>query len=273
MLVFAIDDEPGMLRLLHDAIAEAAPAAEIADFPLGSEALTHIRTRGRIPDVVFTDVRMPGITGLELAAHLKQMAPETRIVFVTGHASHAVDAYRLHVDGYIMKPVDPERIREELAYLGLLSPAEPDKLQIRCFGNFEVLWHGIPLTFSRQKSKELLAYLVDRGGAYCTAGEIIGILWENTMAVKDAKQYLRVLTGDLVSALDQVGMRDVLLRKRGHWAVQRSLIDCDYYRMLDGDTGAANSFRGQYMAQYSWAELTTGHLHFQQAQPADGPPS
>ena len=39
-------------------------------------------------------------------------------------------------------------------------------------------------------------------------------------------------------------------------------IDCDYYRMLAGDMDAVNRFRGEYMAQYSWAELTKGELYF-----------
>ena len=262
MRIFAIDDEPKMLRLLHSAIEEAAPGAEILDFRLGTEALARIREGGVVPDVVFADIQMPGITGLELAVRLKQIAPETGIVFVTGYDEYAIDAYRLHVGGYIMKPVEAGRIREELDHLGAVSPTDPRKLKVRCFGNFEVLWLDKPLEFSRQKTKELFAYLIDRGGAYCTAGEIIGVLWENSAAVKDANQYLRVLTGDLTSALKKIGQKDVLLRKRGQWAVQRSLIDCDYYQMLEGDVNAVNAFRGQYMAQYSWAELTTGQLHF-----------
>ena len=262
MRIFAIDDEPKMLRLLHNAIAEAAPGAEISDFLLGSDAVNYIQVKGIRPEVVFTDIQMPGLTGLELAVRLKQIAPETGIVFVTGYDEYAVDAYRLHVGGYIMKPVETGRVREELDHLGAFLPSDPSKLKVRCFGNFEVLWQDKPVEFARQKTKELFAYLIDRGGAYCTAGEIIGVLWENSAAVKDANQYLRVLTGDLTAALKKIGLKDVLLRKRGQWAVQRSLIDCDYYRMLEGDMNAVNSFRGQYMAQYSWAELTTGQLHF-----------
>ena len=256
MLIFAIDDEPKMLRLLHGAIAEAAPGAEIMDFRLGSDAVTRIQEGGLSPDVVFADIQMPGMTGLELAVRLKQLAPETGIVFVTGYDEYAIDAYRLHVGGYIMKPVEASRIREELDHLGSFPPTDTKKLKVRCFGNFEVLWQDTPLEFSRQKTKELFAYLIDRGGAYCTAGEIIGVLWESSAAVKDANQYLRVLTGDLTSALNKIGQKEVLLRKRGQWAVQRNLIDCDYYRMLEGDMNAVNTFRGQYMAQYSWAKLS-----------------
>ena len=90
-----------MLRLLHNAIAEAAPDAEIIDFLLGPKAVSHIQTHGVFPDVVFADIQMPGLTGLELAVRLKELAPETKIVFVTGY-DYALDAWHLHVDGYII---------------------------------------------------------------------------------------------------------------------------------------------------------------------------
>ena len=115
MLFFAIDDEPRMLRLLHKAIAEAEPDAEIMDFTEGDELLAALA--GRTPDVVFSDVELQGMTGLELAVQIKNAAPETKIIFVTGYPQYASDAYRLHVNGYIIKPPEAERIREELSQL------------------------------------------------------------------------------------------------------------------------------------------------------------
>ena len=247
--------------MLHDAIAEAEPDAEISDFRLGLDAVSWIQERGIRPEVVFTDIQMPGLTGLELAERLKQLAPEAKVVFVTAY-DYAVDAYRLHAAGYIMKPVGPGRIREELDCMELRPGPGPDRLKVRCFGYFEVFWKDRPVRFDRNKTKELLACLVDREGAFCTAGEIITTLWENPSEVKDAKHYLRVLIGDLSASLKSIGMEDVLIRKRGQWAIDRSRIDCDYYRMLQGDMDAVNAFRGQYMTQYSWAELTTGRLFF-----------
>ena len=57
-------------------------------------------------------------------------------------------------------------------------------------------------------------------------------------------------------------MEKVLLRMRDQWAVDTELLDCDYYRMLQGDMDAVNSYQGEYMKQYSWAELTVGRLFF-----------
>ena len=255
MLFFAIDDEPRMLRLLHKAIAEAEPNAEIMDFIEGDELLA--AAAERTPDVVFSDVELQGMTGLELAVQIKNIAPAARIIFVTGYPQYALDAYRIHVNGYIVKPAEAERIREELDNLKLPKKnTQPGKLRIQCFGNFDVFWNDRPLVFRRSQTKELLAYLVDRNGAACTSTEIVTALWAGTDTVKNPKAYLRVLAHDLRSTLAAVGMRDVLIREHNHWAVRRELLDCDYYRLLSGDADAVNAYQGEYMKQYSWAKMT-----------------
>ena len=261
MLIYAIDDEPNMLYLLHEAIAEAAPGAEIADFSLGSEAAARIESTGEHPDVIFSDIRMPGLSGLELAARLKELSPATRLVFVTGYDDYAMDAYQLHVSGYIPKPVDAERIREELDNLFPDAPA-PRKLRVQCFGSFEVFCQDQPLSFTRKQTKELLAFLVDRRGALCSSEDIIAALWEETEDSGSAKHRVWNLTSDLRSSLKAVGMEDVLISQGRQFAVRTSLLDCDYYRMLAGDPAMKDAFRGEYMEQYSWAELTKGSLAF-----------
>ncbi len=264
MIIFAIDDEPKMLWMLHKAVEEAAPREEIFDFSLGSAALKAIEEQGIRPDVVFSDIQMPPPTGLEFAVKLKTMAPQAKVVFVTGYDQYAVQSYQMHAAGYILKPVCAERIREELDYIVPAAPAAPDRLQVRCFGYFEIFWHDEPLTFARGKTKELFAFLVNRRGAACTAEEAIAALYEDTGAagLKKAKQNLRNLVSDMKNTLTMIGMGDVLIRRGSTLALRVERMDCDYLRMLAGDMAAVNSFRGEYMEQYSWAELTKGVLEF-----------
>ena len=263
MLIFAIDDEQATLEELHDAIAQAAPGAEIMDFRRAGDAVAAAAEEGRRPDVVFSDIRMPGMDGLSLAVRLKREVPGVKVVFVTGYEEYAVEAFRRHVNGYLMKPVDAAMVREELDALGLpMQAADPEKLQVRCFGWFDVFWHNEPLIFARTRTKELFAYLIDREGAACSAGEIVDILWEDLDAVKDPKAYLRALTQDLRATLASVGMEDALIRTHGQWAVRTDKMDCDYYRMKDGDPTAINAYNGEYMKQYSWAEMTLASLTF-----------
>ena len=137
-----------------------------------------------------------------------------------------------------------------------------EKLCVRCFGNFDVFFHDRPLVFRRSKTKELLAYLVDREGAACTAEEIINALWEEGGEVKNLKSYLRALTKDLRDTLASVGMEAALIREHDQWAIRKKLLDCDYYRLLEGDVEAASDYHGEYMNQYSWAEQTAARLQF-----------
>lgn len=262
MLIFAIDDERNLLLLLHMAIVEAAPKAEIVDFRQGMDALRAITERGLRPDFVFTDIRMPGLDGLRLALRIRGLSPQTRIVFVTGYAEYAVDAMRMHANGYIMKPVTAQRVHEELIYNAPERMAPSDRLWVQCFGYFDVFWQDKPLMFRRRQTKELLAYLIDREGAACTAEEIAASLWENETDMSAAKHRIRQLISDLRETLTAIGQEDILVRRRGQMAILRDRVDCDYYRMLDGDMNAVNSYYGEYMSQYTWAEMTEGRLYF-----------
>ena len=260
MKIFAIDDEKAMLEALHDAIIAAEPDAEVLDFKRAKPALAAIEEMGA-PDVVFSDIELPGVDGITLAAKIKEAAPNAKIVFVTAFPSYALDAYRIHVDGFVVKPVEADRIREELDVLFPQQDSSPAKLQIRCFGTFEVFANGEPLLFARARTKELLAFLVDRNGGACTGPQIANALWEGQVS-KNARSYLRVLTADLKDALESAGLADVLVREHGQWAIRPDYIDCDYYRFLAGDAEAAAAFDGQYMTQYSWAEETAAKLYF-----------
>lgn len=264
MSVYAIDDEKIALYELCETIQQALPQVQIERFTDPEAALQKLRESCVRPDIVFSDIRMPGMDGLELAVRVKTHSPDTKVIFVTGYSQYAMDAFRAHANGYLMKPVTPEQITEEIAFLGLPVKNDAEKLQVRCFGSFEVFYRSEPLIFKRRLSKELFAFLIDRNGAYCSSEEISAVLWEDEPDLTKLKHRLRNLVSDMRAALKAVGQESVLLRGSGRIAVRRDAVDCDYFRMLDGDMNAVNAFRGEYMSQYSWAQLTEGKLHFMQ---------
>ena len=261
MLLFAVDDEKPILEGTKDTLLKACEGAEVMTFSRGDAALEAI-SQGKKPDVVFSDIEMPGLSGLEFAVKLKSLSPETKIVFVTGHDKYAVNAFKIKANGYLLKPISVEDVREELSYMPEPREADKDKLVVKCFGHFDVYWNGEPVIFTRKQSKELLAYLIDRRGAVCTAEEIGLALWEDGHDKKVVQQRVRNLLSDLKSTLGEIGMEDVIIRKHRQIAIHTEMIDCDYYRLLEGDMDVVNSYQGEYLKDYSWAELTNGELYF-----------
>lgn len=262
MLIFAIDDEENVLMNMKKVILEAVDnGAEVLTFTRCEDALSAI-DKGEKPNVVFVDVVMPGLSGLEFAVRLKDVSPESRIIFVTGYEQYAVEAFKIKAYGYLMKPISEDDVRYELNSIPAPKKPAEGKLEIRCFGHFDVYWQGEPVIFVRKQSKELLAYLIDRDGASCTSGEIASALWKEGNNNKAEKNRIRVLVNDLRSTLKIIGMEDVLIREHRELAIRKDLVDCDYYRMLDGDMEALNSYNGKYMSDYSWAELTNAKLFF-----------
>ena len=266
MRIYAIDDEPKMMRALGDAIQEAEPNAVVDAFSSAKDVLDALEDAEKRPDVVFSDIELPGMNGLNLAARIKEAAPNARIIFVTGYDQYALEAYRLHAHGYVLKPVDAAAIREELDQIPQPVRSEAKGLYVQCFGAFDVFWKGELLSFRRRRTKELLAFLIDRKGVACTSEEIAAVLWEDEPDLGKAKHQLRNLISDLRATLKEIGKEDLLIRRSGMLAIRADQIECDYYRMLSGNPEAVNAYHGEYMSQYSWAEMTSGRLWFEYRQ-------
>ena len=269
MLIFIIDDEEIVREETRQTVQEAEPESEIVTFKNAMDALDSIKS-GQVPEVVFSDIEMPGLTGLEFAVKLKSISPSTRVIFVTGYSEFAVEAFKIKVHGYLLKPLSVEDVVRELNYIPAGEQQMKNKLTVKCFGHFDVYWNGQALIFGRRQSKELLAYLIDRRGAACSADEVASVLWRDGEDSKAEKNRIRVLVNDLRNTLKDIGMERVLIREHRELAIRRDMIDCDYYRMLDGDMDALNSYRGEYMVDYSWAELTNAKLYFGNHDKRDG---
>ena len=198
---------------------------------------------------------MPGINGIQLAKELKKINPLVNIIFVTAYDNYALEAYQLHASGYLSKPVNSERIKEELE--ALRHPIDfkgSKKIQVKCFGNFEVFIDGQPLKFQRSKSKELFAYLVDREGATANINELNAVLWE-----EDHKSYLRNLIADIQQTLKEAGMSEVFIKRHNECCIDPSKIDCDAYEYKNNNPAAVRAYRGEYMIQYPWAIFSSNY--------------
>jgi DNA-binding LytR/AlgR family response regulator len=100
------DDETHLAEHLRARLAHAWPELEI--LPLAANGLDALRAIGEEePEVAFLDIRMPGLTGIELA---RRIDTRTHVVFVTAFDQYAVEAFDREVVDYILKPVTDERL-------------------------------------------------------------------------------------------------------------------------------------------------------------------
>ena len=254
MIAITVDDERPMLNALTDIVKASPDIAEVYDFSACSAALDWISQNSA--DVAFLDINMRGMGGLALAEKIMEFQPECKIIFCTGYEEYALNAIQLRCSGYLMKPITLEAVQKEIDYIKGKNP-EVSLLEVRCFGNFEVLKNGETLSFKRTKAKELFAVLVDRNGAGMTGKQICAVMWpENSNDVKNM-DYLRHLVGDLKKALANVGAEKVFCQEGYNYRIDTTRINCDYHKFLK--TGEPR-FHGEYMTQYSWAEHTLSLL-------------
>ena len=255
MKIIAVDDEKIALEALSSAIKAVVAEDEVISFRYPEDALEYVKENAC--DIAFLDVEMAGMSGVELAEALKKYNSEVNIVFCTGYGNYRDKAFELHASGYLMKPITPEKVKLELE--NLRRPIiEKKRLKVQTFGNFEVYLDGKPLAFKYRRTKELLAYLVDRVGALCSVGEIIGVLFEDEGGRED---YFQKLRRDLLSTLESAGCERAIVHKRGMLGVAITEIQCDYYDCLNKKKDFATSYFGEYMSQYSFAEYTNAQLY------------
>ncbi len=122
LVVLAVDDELPALHDLARMLRSSSRVAHVDTSSSGQDAL--VRMARRRYDGVFLDVRMPGVTGLELAGVVRRFAAPPALVFVSAYENAAVEAFELHVLDYLMKPVGRRRLDDALARVAEANTAE-----------------------------------------------------------------------------------------------------------------------------------------------------
>lgn len=269
MLILAVDDEKLELSALMRALNDVFPEEEIHGFQKTGEVQEFLKecqeTKNTV-DYAFLDIKLRGITGIELAKQIKILFPETKIIFCTAYSEYALEAYQVYAMGYLLKPIKAEDIRNTLRNMDKSwveqnrqgKSARKKEIKVQTFGNFEVFVDGKRMTFERAKGKELFAYLIDRRGASVTTAEIAGILFEDREYDRNLKSQTNVIMNSLKADLKKEGIEDLYVKTWNHLAIDVSRIHCDAYDFIKGDPLAINSYNGEYMANYSWAEFSKG---------------
>jgi len=260
MRIVCVDDEVLILELTVSMCRELPHKPEVEGFLRAGDAL--IRLREKPADIVILDVNIPDMDGITLAGRIKELLPDAAVIFLTGYSEYAVDAFGVRASGYLLKPVNALRLREEIEYAmkGRSSPPKSSRIEVRTFGEFDVFVNGIPVVFSRARAKELLAYLIDRQGGFVKRAGIFAALWEDGLYDRSMQKQLDVVIRSLRTTLEENGIGNILEVRKGSLRVVPEMLDCDLYRFFKGDIDAVDAYRGEYMNAYSWASLTESYM-------------
>ncbi|MCF1426899.1 MAG: two-component system response regulator BtsR [Shewanella sp.] len=200
-----VDDEPFAREELADILKAATDIEVIGQCNNAVEALQAIH-RDK-PDLVFLDIQMPRITGMEMIAMLD---PDnmTRVVFVTAYDEYAINAFENHAFDYLLKPVDEQRLAKTLDKLR--KDLRPRDLQVLMPSSLEVLpcYSGNRLKVVPVKDVEYV--FSDLGGIHVATATsqvhtqmTLKLLEEKTPLVRCHRQYLL-----MPSAISEIILQD-----------------------------------------------------------------
>lgn len=224
-----VDNERLALDLLHHVLAECGKIEIVGEFTKASELLKELKQLK--PDVVFLDIEMPGINGLELAAGIGEIDEETEIIFVTAYDEYALDAFRVNALDYLLKPPTLELVSKTVEKLirrknkafnhqtGL-----PD--QILTFGELTVMSPDAPrpLRWVTAKVEELFAMFLLHENKWMSKWQIIEMLWPDSEKNK-GEQNLYTSVFRLKKTLQDAGIKARINTNKGYY--QLELNDCE----------------------------------------------
>ena len=184
------DDERLMRDQLRARLAQVWPNLEIvAEAKNGLEAIEAVRVHQ--PDVIFLDIRMPGLTGVEAAKEIAQLdlgddALLPEMVFITAYDQYALDAFEQGAVDYVLKPAEPERLR-----------VTAERLQIRLMQR----------AGEGSDSEATASSLADSGGS-ASVQQLLHVL--SAQLNGQPAQYLSWLQASVGQSIQMVAVADVL---------------------------------------------------------------
>ncbi len=247
MNAIVLDDERDSLLLFTKHVIDISNLS-VNVFSLKYEdALIYARTNK--VDVAFLDIVMPSINGIDLAEKFIEINPDIQIVFITGYAQD-IESIKKRIGknffDFCYKPYDEETMR---GIIVRLLTREERNIRIKAFPRFDLYVNDVLVDFERNKSKELLALLVDHRGGELTMEEAITKLWVDKKSDL-AKRLYRDAVSRLKLKLKQYGLENIVTFNRARAYLNTTGISCDYWDYLDKKEV---SFFGEYMRPYEWA--------------------
>lgn len=182
--VMIVEDEPHLLQFLKKKLeaSEGFIVKSVCSSP--EEAIAAFSVNP--VDVLFLDIEMPRMNGIELAKQLLRQKENLRIVFTTAYDHYALDAFQVEAIDYLLKPITDSDIQRVMRRLKKSFPLiQSNKLQsnsgmhsVHCFGCFEVRNNEQQLVrWPTRKAEELFAYFIAHPDRQMSKWELLEQFW------------------------------------------------------------------------------------------------
>lgn len=213
MRIAICDDERNEISGIEDAIAGIQSNYQIDIYQSGSELLEAARN-GAVYELVFLDIYLKSESGMDIARKLKEISPDTEIVFVTVSTEHAVEAFSIQALHYLVKPIRTENVVE--AFIRLGNKRERRNTLTLCIErNVTVLFQDEIISVEGMRHRTLISSENDTVFSVCKSyGKISALLDESFLHIKKGvsvnMRYIAMMTAQKCIMKDG---REYLLRR------------------------------------------------------------
>ncbi|ADQ14000.1 response regulator [Halanaerobium hydrogeniformans] len=223
-----VDDEIHALERMKDFVIKSDSLNLLGSYSQAEKCLKELE-QGKLPDVVFLDIQMPGVNGLELAQKIQDIDENLDVVFITAYDNYAVDAFELNALDYLLKPISKQRFKKTVQRLkekqGLVEE-KSEKIKVNSFGQLDLSYQEekLNIKWPTLKSQELFLLLLDHKGNLVAINKLAGKLWPDKTQQK-ANNILYTTIYSLRKAFREIGFKKIITSKRGYYRLNLDNFD------------------------------------------------
>ncbi|OXM82989.1 response regulator [Paenibacillus rigui] len=233
-----VDDEKPALDLLEKLLSATGHFGNVGMFTKPDEAVEWLKKE--TVDIVFLDIEMPVMNGIETAEHIMAIDPGIDIVFVTAYNQYAIDAFEVNAVDYVLKPTTAGRLGKTIERILLrrgasvggreyASTVPTGKSRFHCFSRFEWICDPespVTVKWRTSKERELMAYLVHHRNAFVTKEKILEDVWAGSNP-EQAVVFLHTCIYGIRKKLGSIGCKHLLEFRNNSYRLEVSGLWCD----------------------------------------------
>lgn len=259
MKAVILDDEPLMLEAFVRMSKNIKDLDIIGRFEYAEDLIEFSKKQSF--EIVFLDIELPGINGIECAKILREGMSKLLVVFISAYDGYVRESNQIGGDDYLVKPYTEETIEKTMEKMRYLIQRQKKSIYVQMFGRFNVMKDDNPIPL-RGKAKEILALILVKCGKEISNEEIYRTIWEEReYSNENMKVYYNALKR-LKDSLEKYDIQNIIYSTpRGQMANTKAF-DCDYYSWKDKKN--TEQFEGEFLSEYSWGEYILGNMVYEE---------